>query len=121
VTKPSLTTVTISPSAFRAERSGTPTRRATNRRPRRGSRVAWRLSERAKVTFTVIRPRTGKTRARTLGRFTIAGKAGANRFVFRGRVGGKTLRPGRYRLTVRAADTAGNKSALVGKPFTVKR
>ena len=69
----------------------------------------------------LIRAKTGKTRAKTLSRFTVAGKAGANRIVFRGRVGGKTLKPGRYRLTVRAVDAAGNRSAPVGKAFTVKR
>jgi len=121
VKKPSLTAVTISPSAFRAERSGSPTSKATGRKPKRGTRVTYKLSETAKVTFTIIRPKKGKTRAKTLGRFTVAGKAGANRFVFRGRVGGKTPQPGRYQLAVQAADTAGNKSAVVGKPFTVKR
>ena len=121
VSKPALTAVTLTPAAFRAERSGSPTGKDTGRRPRRGTRVAFRLSEAAKVTFTVIRPKKGRIRAKTLGRFTVTGNAGLNRFVLRGRVGGKTIAPGRYQLRAQAADAAGNKSALVTKSFTVKR
>jgi hypothetical protein len=44
------------------------------------------------------------------GRFTHAGAAGANRFRFRGRIGGRALAPGRYRLVgspPRVGTTAG--------------
>jgi hypothetical protein len=53
------------------------------------------------------------------GSFTVAGKPGRNTFTFRGRVGGKALRRGAYRLTGVAADGAKNASAPVKRTFTI--
>ena len=66
-------------------------------RRRRGSRVTFRLATAARVRFTVEIRRRGRYR-KLRGSFTVPGKAGTNRFLFRGRIGGKTLKPGRYRL-----------------------
>jgi hypothetical protein len=38
---------------------------------------------------------------------------------FRARLGGRALRPGRYRLVLRAADAAANRSAARRLAFTV--
>jgi hypothetical protein len=127
----------ISPTAFRAARSG-PSARAAARR--RGAIVSFRLDRAASVRFRVeralkgrrvgrrcVKPersnrrRRGCTRYRRLrGSFTRAGAAGRNRFRFTGRFGGRTLRPGRYRLV--ATPRAGTRS---GKPkrahFRIKR
>jgi hypothetical protein len=44
------------------------------------------------------------------GSFSHASKAGLNKFTFTGRLGGKKLRPGRYRLVMVVTDPAGDKS-----------
>jgi hypothetical protein len=47
--------------------------------------------------------------------------AGAHRLTFRARLRGHALRPGRYRLVLRAADAAGNRSVARRLTFTVVR
>jgi hypothetical protein len=106
--------VTISPTAFRAASRGPS---VTNRRTY-GAKVAFTLNQAASVRFTVTRSTTGRTtaggrcvaltrrnrgahrcaRTVTLGAFTRPGVNGANRFRFSGRVRGKRLAPGSYRL-----------------------
>ena len=124
VTSPTLTALGMSPSAFR---------RVT------GSRVSYRLSEDATVTFTVRRVINGRrsggrcvsaTKARRLakpctryvnvpGSFTHDGKRGPNRFRFGAVVAGKPLAVGRYVLRATAADAAGNASAPQTHPFKI--
>jgi hypothetical protein len=59
-------------------------------------------------------------RYRTLrGPLRRATAAGAHRLSFRARLGGHALRAGRYRLVLRAADAAGNRSAARRLAFTV--
>jgi hypothetical protein len=53
------------------------------------------------------------------GSFGVPGAAGENAFTFRGRVGGKALKPGSYRLTGQAIDSAGNASPLRRKGFEI--
>jgi hypothetical protein len=110
----------ISPFSFRAAPSGPSARSA--RRVRYGARVTFTLNVAARVRFTVQRLRSGRrvrrrgrtvcvrptsgnrsrprcTRvARLRGSFFRTGRAGANRFRFMGRIGGRRLTPGRYRL-----------------------
>ena len=45
--------------------------------------------------------------------------AGAHRLTFRARLRGRPLRAGRYRLVMRATDTAGNRAAPKRLAFTV--
>jgi hypothetical protein len=99
---------------------------------RRGSLVTFTLSEAASVTFAVdrltrgrrvrgrcVRPtrRNRERRAcvrprRLRGVIRHTGHAGPNAFRFDGRLGGRRLRPGRYRLVVIGlADAAGNAGA----------
>lgn len=134
-TKPSLTRFSLSPQSFQAAKSGAALGAAV------GSRVAYRLSEAATTTFTVERAAMGRKRGRrcvkptkrnakakrctryvkVAGKFSHAGKAGANRFTFRGRIGGRKLRPARYRLVGVAKDKAGNKSKAVRARFRIKK
>lgn len=106
----------VAPKAFRAARSG-PAVAA-----RRGTTIRYRLSTPAGVRFTVSRAVRGRKRGsrcararrrhargkrctrykRVKGRFTHDGTAGQNAFRFRGRIAGKALRRGRYRLTATA-------------------
>jgi hypothetical protein len=94
------------------------------RRKPRGTAFRFALSEDARVTVAIQRAlrgrraddrcslRAGRGRRCTVHRHvgslarTLA--AGTARVAFSGRIGRKALRPGRYRATVRAIDTAGN-------------
>ena len=124
-----LSRLAISPRAFPAASRG-PSARAAARRRRTGARVTFRLNVVASVRFTVERRKVGRRvrgrcvppsrrnrrgrrcvrYVRVRGSFTRAGDAGANAFRFTGRMAGRTLRLGRYRLAARptAAGRAGN-------------
>jgi hypothetical protein len=129
-TRPSLTGLAMSPSRFRAAGSRGVLSRGV------GTRIRWRLSEAATVTFRVQRATKGRrvrgrcvrqtrrnrarrrcTRYVTLrGSFQHSGNAGPNSVRFNGRLRGK-LRPGRYRLVAVAHDAAGNRTR---RPATKK-
>jgi hypothetical protein len=101
--------------------------------------VLYRLSAAAVTTFTVERPQAGrkvkgncvrptpanrKRKACTRyvaakGKFIHNGAEGSNHFRFTGRLAGKKLPPGRYRLAVYAVDSAGNTSAAARKDFRI--
>jgi len=111
---------------------------AKRKKTPKGSRVSYTLAEDATVTFTVERAANGRRKGkkcvakrkkgkpctiykRVKGSFTQSGKKGSNRFKFSGRVGGKKLRPGRYRLVAVATDTAGNRGKAVRSKFRIRR
>jgi hypothetical protein len=83
-----------------------------------GTKVTFTLDQAASVRFTVQRPqhaRKGKHGKRFVtlkGSFTVAGLAGTNTFHFTGRLNGKRLAPGKYRLvaTPRANGEIGKKA-----------
>jgi hypothetical protein len=126
----------MSVTVFRAAKSGPS---ASAKKKPVGTKVRFNLSEPGTVKFTVERKTRGrkmgkkcvaqtkanrKKRAcvrwvRVKGSFTRAGKAGKNSFKFRGRIGGKRLKPGTYRLNGQATDAAKNKSALKRKSFKI--
>jgi hypothetical protein len=127
----------LSPPVFRAAARGASIAR---RRPV-GTRVRYALSEPATVTFRVERAAKGrrvrgKCRRQTrrnrnrrrcvrhvtlAGSFTHQGRAGPNRFKFTGRLRGRKLRPGRYRLRARPVDAAGNASPTARGKFRIVR
>ena len=135
-TKPTLGGLTFSRTSFRAARSGAS---ASARRKPVGTKVSFSLSEASRVNFSVERAVAGRrvngrcvkpkrsnrgkrscTRWVTVrGSFGVPGKVGQNAFSFRGRVGGKSLKPGSYRLTGRATDPAGNASSLRRRSFEI--
>ncbi|HEX8206272.1 MAG TPA: PKD domain-containing protein, partial [Solirubrobacteraceae bacterium] len=116
----------VSPRTFAAAARGAS---VAQRRRRTGTRVTYDLNVAADVRFTVRRRARGRrvggrcvkpTRrnrskrrcarfVRVRGSFARASTAGANRFRFTGRLRGRKLRPGRYRLvaTPRAGTVAG--------------
>jgi hypothetical protein len=120
--------------------SATPAQRRRRRAPI-GTRVTFRLSEAASVRFTVERARPGRrvrgrcvkptrrnrkrrkcTRyVRRPGSFIVAAGAGETRFRFTGRLRGRKLRPGRYRLVAVATDEGGKRSAPKRARFTIVR
>lgn len=101
---PSIGGFRATPSAFAVARARTP----VAARARRGTRLRYTLSESARVKL-VIR-RAGR-RGRRVGTLSRSGAKGANAIRFSGRIGGRSLRAGRYRATIVATDAAGNRSS----------
>lgn len=56
-----------------------------------------------------------------VGAVTHVDRVGANRFHFAGRIAGKALRPGRYRLSAVARNAAGLRSSARTVDFRVVR
>lgn len=141
---PRLTALTVRPRRFiPIPRGGTPTT-ARRGRPAQGTVVSFRLSERATVRLGVTRVLPGRTRTvggRTTCRAVSPGSAvprarrcvvtravstivspraeGANRLVVTGRVRGRALAPGGYRLTLVAVAPTGLRSATARADITV--
>lgn len=110
-------------------------------RRRGGTTVRYRLSEAARVAFRIERAAAGRraggrclrpTRRRRRaprcrrhvalrGGFARPGNAGVNAFRYSGRLRGRRLASGRYRLTALATDAAGNSSSRVAAPFRILR
>jgi hypothetical protein len=101
------------PRATRAVRYG------SHRRPL----LRFRLSERARVTFTVLRRTRGRAHAAArylpVGRFRKRAHPGLNRVRVPARLRGQRLRPGRYRVLLSARDAAGNRSRLAQVGFRI--
>ncbi len=98
----------------------------------RGSTLRFTLSRTATVTMTVVAPRTGHRRkgacvARTtrctrlvsLGTIRVAGRSGANRVSFSGRLKGHALHAGSYLLRL-VAVAGGKSSRTVSVNFTIR-
>jgi hypothetical protein len=127
----------LSPTAFLAAARGPS---IASRRPI-GTRVSYTLSEPATVTFNVergakghrvrgkcMRPTRGNRSPRRCvryvaltGSFAHVGRSGSNSFKFTGRLRGRKLRPGAYRLQAHAVDPAGNASPVARKKFSIVR
>jgi hypothetical protein len=133
-----LSALTISPSAFFPAPSGASVSAAAAKRKKYGAKISYHDSQVATATFTVLRPTSGRMQGRScrkpskhnkhgrlctlyvpVGSFTHADKAAANSFHFSGRLKGKRLAPGTYRLQAIAHDTAGN-GATVEKGFKIE-
>lgn len=133
-TKPRITLLRAAPRRFTA---GPRFRAATRRRQAVGTRLRIRVSEPSRVVLRivalqpgrrvgkrcVVRARTGRTciRATTRGTLNAGRVANLKRVVFTGRVRGRLLPPGRYRLVATATDPSGNRSAARAIIVTVVR
>ena len=93
---PKLSALSVSPSAFRPAGLG--------------ARVNYRLVSPAHVRFTIQRVVGGRGFTPVRGSFTVTGRAGNNTAAFSGRVNGRALTSGHYRLvaTPIAAGITGN-------------
>ena len=137
-TPPRFLAASLRPSVFAVNRRGA--REKPVAAVKRGTTFRFRLSEDARVVFTIARVRPGrrvggrcvKPNARNrshrrckryvkVGRFAMSAKAGANTKRFSGRIGRKTLAPAPYRATLVARDAAGNASAPRRLSFRVVR
>ena len=114
---PRLTLLSVAPVAFRAARSG-PSALA---RGKAGALVRFRLSTAATVVFSVAR-RVGTAHWTAVsGAFRWSGALGANSLRFTGRIGGRGLAPGTYRLTAAARDRSGHLEHAAYAIFTISR
>ena len=132
-TAPRLSSILLSPVAFEAANIGGSTISAAV-----GTNVVYEVSEASTTTFAVQRAVKGFKKGRKCvakkpagkaprciryvkvkGSFTHSGAQGLNRFRFTGRVGNKSLRKGRYKLTGVAKDPAGNSSKPLGRGFRI--
>jgi hypothetical protein len=141
---PSFLSASMNPRTWAVNRRGTREvavqAQRRRRRVRRGTTIRYRLSEPARVVFTIQRARPGRrvrvrcrrptrsnrrrprcTRWVRVGRFAAHSVAGANRKRFSGRIGRRTLRRGRHRLVLRATDAAGNRSRMRRLRFRIVR
>jgi hypothetical protein len=133
--KPVVSGLKLAPSSFRAAKRG------GSVVPKGYAAVSYRLSDPATVTFGVQRPAAGRRRGKSCvkptpklrkakakkctrfvavpGSFARSRAAGADRFHFSGRFGGRTLRPGPYRLTAVAAGSGGARSEPALSAFRI--
>lgn len=114
--KPVLTKLKAKPKRFKA---------ATRRKPKRGTNVSFTLSEAARVRLTVERCAKRKrgrcVRWATLtGGLTKPGVQGANELRFDGRLRGRALVAGGYRLVVTPTDAAANRGKAVRVAIVVR-
>lgn len=131
-TAPTVSNVSVSPRAFAIRRS--------RRHRRTGTTFRYRLSEAARVTFSIEKKTAGRrvrgrcrpptrrnrkarrcTRYKRAGTFSQQGAPGTNTKRFVGRLRGRRLARGSYRATLRATDAAGNTSPARRVSFRVVR
>jgi virginiamycin B lyase len=123
----SVSSLKLSPSSFKAAPKGA----SITKKSKGGTKVTYRVSATASTRFTVESVQKGRKSGRKCvkpsprnkkgkkctryvvarGSFKHAGKAGSNSFRFSGRVGGRRLSPGRYRLV--AVATIGTRKSKV--------
>jgi len=129
----------ISPTSFRPESGGGPSI-ASKKRTTRGAFVSYSDSQAATTTFTVQRPRRGFRSGRrcvarrplrhpgrlrrctfyqSVGGFSRPDRAGSNRFHLSGRVNGRALHVGRYRLQAVAKNGDGQRSLAANMSFSI--
>jgi hypothetical protein len=131
-----ITALTLSPNAFSAAPSGAT---VSSAKRKYGTLISYRDSQAATTTLTVLLPVAGRMQGRSckkpgkanrhgrrctfyraLGSFTHTDRAGANSLHFSGRLHGKKLARGSYRLQAVPHNAAGN-GAVAGKSFTIKK
>jgi hypothetical protein len=126
---PALTGLTLSPATFTAAKRGP----AVMRTGRSGTSLRFRLSRQAKVEFRVMSPRAPVARGevsrftvraplvyREVGRLSVRGRRGANRLRFTGRLRGRALPAGPYRLTAQTTDRDGLASPAASAVFRIR-
>jgi uncharacterized delta-60 repeat protein len=84
---------------------------------KRGTAFLFRLNRAGTVTIRIKRLRHSGRAVK----LTRSSRAGGNRVRFSGRVGRRTLRPGRYRATLTAVDQAGSRSKASAVRFRIVR
>ena len=93
------------------------TRRSFVAARKRGTAFVFNLNRAATVSISIKRLRRGAK----VVKLKRTSRAGGNRVRFTGRVGRRTLRPGRYRATLTAVDAAGARSQARAVTFRIVR
>jgi hypothetical protein len=133
-----ITGLTISPSSFFAAPSGATISTSKKTKKTYGATVSYHDSQVATTTFTVLSVAQGRTQGKAckkpskankhgkrctiytpIGSFAHVDVVGANTLHFSGRIKGKALAKGSYRLQAVPHDAAGN-GAAVSKEFKIK-
>jgi PKD domain/Low-density lipoprotein receptor repeat class B len=124
VAKPAVKRLRLDPRRFRARsrstRPGPPLPKAVKSAPR-GTTIELKLDADSLVRFHVRRLGSSKPRRLPRARrgFNRNLTAGVNSVRFTGALGGKALKPGRYKLFARAVDPSGGRSARLGAKFRI--
>jgi hypothetical protein len=136
------TSLAFRPATFRAAGKGASV--AARKKPKPppvGSTVRYRLDKASRVTFTVEQVTSGRRRGKSCvaptkalrkakkctryvvkpGSFMHSGKAGANSFRFTGRLSGRKLGAGSYRLTATPATAQGRRATAVRAGFKISK
>jgi hypothetical protein len=135
--RPRFLSASVRPGVFAVHRAGRAATRG-RRRPPIGTTFRYSLSEPARVLFTIERILPGRRVGRACvaqtahnrkrrpcvrlakpRRFAVGAIAGSNITRFTGRIGGRALVPGRYRVTLVATDATGSRSAPKRLTFRV--
>jgi hypothetical protein len=111
-TAPTLSGVSLSRSRFLVGKART----ALRAKAPIGTALRFSSNEPGTLSVAIAKAKSG---ARATTALTLSISTGSGRVPLSGRVGGKALRPGRYRFAVSVRDAAGNASAPVTLPFTV--
>ncbi|HZN87890.1 MAG TPA: hypothetical protein VFB44_02850, partial [Thermoleophilaceae bacterium] len=113
---PVLSALEISPASFVPALRGP----ALSRRGRAGAGLRFRLSKPATVRLAVVAiPESPAVPAATRW-LSVRGRRGLNRLRFSGRLHGRPLAPGSYRLLALAVDRGGRSSATVSADFAIR-
>jgi hypothetical protein len=133
-----ISALTISPSAFLAAPTGATISAFAATTKKYGATISYHDSQAATTTFTVLRETSGRKQGKSckkpskankhgkrctiltaIGSFSHVDVVGANSLRFSGRIKGKKLAAGSYRLQAVAHDAAGN-GAAVTRGFAIK-
>jgi hypothetical protein len=133
-----ISALTISPSAFLAAPTGATISAFAATAGKYGATISYHDSQAATTTFTVLRETSGRKQGKSckkpsksnkhgkrctiltaIGSFSHVDVTGADSLQFSGRIKGKKLAAGSYRLQAVAHDAAGNGAAVI-RGFTIK-
>jgi hypothetical protein len=115
-----LSRLKLTPASFPAARRGASVARAAT-----GTTISYSVSEASTTTFRVDRAAAGANRGHKYiplhGTFLHHDVAGTNHFHFTGRVGGRALSTGRYRLNATPKSATGHVGQTKQSPFHIVR
>jgi polysaccharide biosynthesis protein PslG len=123
---PELTGIRLKPARFRAARRGPPFRPAARCATRRtacgrgGANLSFSSSADATVVLRFARLAGGGAKS-VPGRARMRVSAGLTKLRLLGRLKGRRLRPGGYRLILQATDAEGRQSAPSSRPLRIKK
>jgi hypothetical protein len=111
---PEITSLTVTPKSFAAGDAATPLQRGS------GASIELTLSKEATVHFHVgLAPTTAGKKPKNPHVFRRHLPAGASAIAFTGTLGKRTFAPGKYVLTARARDSAGQASSRATTTFSI--